>query len=301
MMIYTVTFNPCLDYAVKVDNFALGEINRTKSEEIYPGGKGINVSIVLQNLGIENTALGFVGDFTGAQIEKIVKKRGCHTDFIEAEKGFSRINVQIISNEESAINGQGCFISEDNIAALFAKLNTLKDGDMLVLAGSIPNTLPSDMYERIMERLQDKQIRIIVDATQDLLLNVLKFHPFLIKPNHHELGDMFHKTLKTDEEITLHAEKLKEMGAQNVLVSMAGEGAILVSADGQVYKMKPPEGKLVNSVGAGDSMVAGFITGYLKTKDYKEALKMGIATGSASAFLPWLAEMKDVEKLLTVM
>jgi 1-phosphofructokinase len=300
-MIYTVTFNPCLDYAVHVENFTVGTINRTQTEDIYPGGKGINVSIVLQNLGIENTALGFIGSFTGTQIEKIMKNRGCHTDFIEVEKGFSRINVQIMSKEETAINGQGCNISEQNITALFKKLDALKDGDMLVLAGSIPNTLPSDIYENIMERLQEKQIRIIVDATQDLLLNVLKFHPFLIKPNHHELGDMFHRTLNNDDEITEYALKLKEMGAQNVLVSMAAKGAILVCEDGQVYKMLPPNGKVVNSVGAGDSMVAGFITGYQKTKDYKEALKMGIATGSASAFLPWLAEMKDVEKLLAVM
>ena len=184
-MIYTVTFSPCLDYAVKVDNFTVGTINRTESEEIFPGGKGINVSIVLQNLGIESTALGFIGGFTGVQIEKVLKNRGCQTDFIEVEKGFSRINVQIISNEESNINGQGCFISEQNIAALFAKLDSLKDGDMLVLAGSIPHTLPSDIYEKIMEHLQNKQIRIIVDATRDLLLNVLEFHPFLVKPNHH--------------------------------------------------------------------------------------------------------------------
>lgn len=297
-MIYTVTFNPCLDYAVRISNFAIGEINRTETEEIFPGGKGINVSVVLQNLGIENTALGFIGGFTGAQIEKFLKDRGCHTDFIRADSGFSRINVQIMSHEETAINGQGCFISDKNISELFAKLDTLISGDILVLAGSIPNTLPTDIYERIMERLQDKSIRFVVDATQDLLLNVLKYKPFLIKPNHHELGEMFHKTLKTDEEIIEHAKKLKEMGAINVLISMAGEGAILVSEEGEVYKMKPPKGKVVNSVGAGDSMVAGFITGCLKSKDYKEALKMGIATGSASAFLPWLAEKKDVDKIL---
>lgn len=300
-MIYTVTFNPCLDYAVKIDHFAVGKINRTDSEEIHPGGKGINVSIVLRNLGIENTALGFIGGFTGLQIEKFLKDRGCRTDFIYVKKGFSRINVQVMSEEETAINGQGCSINQEDISNLYRILASLKEDDILVLAGSIPNTLPSNIYEKIMEKLQNKKIRFVVDATQDLLLNVLKYKPFLIKPNHLELGEMFHKTLKTDEEIIEHAIKLKEMGAQNVLVSMAGDGAILVSRDGEVYKMKPPKGKVVNSVGAGDSMVAGFITGFLKTGDYKEALKMGIAAGSASAFLPWLAQKEDVDKILNTL
>ena len=211
---------------------------------------------------------------------------------------FTRINVKINAGEETEINGQGPRISEEAIGKLYEKLDVLTKGDVLVLAGSIPNTLPEDIYERIMARLDGRGIRIVVDATKDLLMNVLKYHPFLIKPNNHELGDMFGVQLETDEEIIEYAGKLKEMGARNVLISMAGDGAILLDEHGKVYQGRPPKGEVLNSVGAGDSMVAGFVTGYLNTGDYEKAFELGIATGSASAFEYWLAEKEDVVKLL---
>ena len=289
-MIYTVTFNPSLDYVIQVDDLTLGKVNRTTKEVIFPGGKGVNVSVILSNLGIKSKAIGFIAGFTGKQLEKMLTDFGCYTDFIELQEGLTRINVKMKSNEESE--------SDAAIAELFEKLDCLKNGDILVLAGSIPNTLPEDIYESIMERLQTKGVRIVVDATKDLLLNVLKYHPFLIKPNNHELGEMFGVTLKTDEDIITYAKKLQEKGARNVLISMAGDGAILITEDGEIHKGLPPKGEVVNSVGAGDSMVAGFLTGYLNTGDYEKAFKLGIATGSATAFLAWLAEKEDVVKLL---
>ena len=284
-MIYTVTFNPSLDYVIQVDDLTLGRVNRTTKEAIFPGGKGVNVSVILSNLGIKSKALGFIAGFTGKQLEKMLTDFGCYTDFIELKEGLTRINVKVNSNEESEINGQGPNISDRAITELFEKLDCLQNGDILVLAGSIPNTLPEDIYESIMERLQTKGVRIVVDATKDLLLNVLKYHPFLIKPNNHELGEMFGVT---------YAKKLQEKGARNVLISMAGDGAILITEDGEIHKGLPPKGEVVNSVGAGDSMVAGFLTGYLNTGDYEKAFKLGIATGSATAFLAWLAEKEDV-------
>lgn len=297
-MIYTITFNPALDYIVKVSNFKDGEVNRSEEEEIYAGGKGINVSIVLNNLGIENKALGFIAGFTGEEIEKRVRDFGCTTDFIKLKSGTSRINVKLKSTKESEINGQGPTINKEELSELFKKLETLTSDDILVLAGSIPNTLPKNVYETIMEKLQSKNIKIIVDATGELLLNVLKYNPFLIKPNHHELGELFNKTLKTKEEIIEHAKKLKEMGARNVLISMAGDGAIMITENNEVLTSDVPKGKLINSVGAGDSMVSGFITGYLKNHSYEEAFKMGIATGSASAFSSGLATKEKVFELL---
>lgn len=297
-MIYTVTFNPSLDYVIQVDDLTLGRVNRTTKEAIFPGGKGVNVSVILSNLGIKSKALGFIAGFTGKQLEKMLTDFGCYTDFIELKEGLTRINVKVNSNEESEINGQGPNIGDRAITELFEKLDCLQNGNILVLAGSIPNTLPEDIYESIMERLQTKGVRIVVDATKDLLLNVLKYHPFLIKPNNHELGEMFGVTLKTDEEIITYAKKLQEKGAGNVLISMAGDGAILITEDGEIHKGLPPKGEVVNSVGAGDSMVAGFLTGYLNTGDYEKAFKLGIATGSATAFLAWLAEKEDVVKLL---
>ena len=291
-MIYTVTFNPSLDYVIQVDDLTLGRVNRTTKEAIFPGGKGVNVSVILSNLGIKSKALGFIAGFTGKQLEKMLTDFGCYTDFIELKEGLTRINVKVNSNEESEINGQGPDISDAAIAELFEKLDCLKNGDILVLAGSIPNTLPEDIYESIMERLQTKGVRIVVDATKDLLLNVLKYHPFLIKPNNHELGEMFGVILKTDEDIITYAKKLQEKGARNVLISMAGDGAILITEDGEIHKGLPPKGEVVNSVGAGDSMVAGFLTGYLNTGDYEKAFKLG------TAFLAWLAEKEDVVKLL---
>lgn len=297
-MIYTITFNPALDYIVRVNNLKIGEVNRTDFEEIYPGGKGINVSIVLNNLGIENIALGYIAGFTGDEIEKRVKSLGCKTDFIKLENGMSRINIKLKSKKESEINGQGPDIKDNNLIELYEKLDYLREGDILVLAGSIPNTLPENIYESIMERLYSKGIKFIVDATGDLLLRVLKYKPFLIKPNHHELGELFNTKLNNEEEIIKHAKKLKDMGARNVLISMAGDGAIFINENGEVEKSDVPKGKLINSVGAGDSMVAGFIAGYLNSNSSDEAFKMGVATGSASAFSEGLAIKEKVYELL---
>ena len=297
-MIYTVTFNPAIDYVIKVDDLTLGKVNRTKREDVYCGGKGINVSNVLSNLGIDSVGLGFIAGFAGDAIEAGAKKLGFQPDFIRLREGMTRINVKIKSNEESEINGQGPVIHDDELEQMFQKIDQLKDGDMLVLAGSIPASLPEDIYERIMERLQGRDIQIVVDATKDLLLNVLKYHPFMIKPNNHELGEMFGIELKDNDEIIEHARKLQEKGARNVLVSMAGDGAILVTEDGDVHMGPCPKGEVKNSVGAGDSMVAGFITGYLKSNgNYEEALKMGTAAGSASAFSEDLATGEKIMEL----
>ena len=297
-MIYTVTFNPSLDYIIRVDNMRLGVINRTYYENILPGGKGINVSIVLKNLGHESTALGFMAGFTGREIGARLATFGVASDFIEVKEGLSRINVKVKSNEETEINGQGPKITEENIEALYAQLDRLAAGDMLIISGSVPSTLPGDMYERIMERLEGRGIDIVVDAEKDLLVNVLKFHPFLIKPNNHELGAIYGVTLKTQDEVIPYAKKLQEEGARNVLISMAGEGAVFISEKGDILKSPAPKGKVVNSVGAGDSMVAGFVTGVLETGDYKAAFRMGLCTGSASAFSPDLATRPEVEDLL---
>ena len=297
-MIYTVTFNPSLDYIVSVEDFKLGLTNRTSSELMLPGGKGINVSTVLGNLGIESTALGFLAGFTGKEIAGRLDQMGIKNGCIWLEEGYSRINVKLKSIDGTEINGQGPVITEEAIQALYEKLDKLEEGDVLILAGSIPNTLPEDIYERILERLSGKEIRFVVDATKDLLLKVMKYHPFLIKPNNHELGEMFNVELKRKEDIIIHAKKLQALGAQHVLVSMAGDGAILVTKDGKVYETMPPKGKVVNSVGAGDSMVAGFITGYLNTKDMEKAFRLGVAAGSASAFCSWLATRDEIVALL---
>lgn len=297
-MIYTVTFNPALDYVIRMESLKLGTVNRSSAEAVYYGGKGINVSTVLKNIGVESVALGFVAGFTGKEIEEGVKNMGIATDFIKLPEGMSRINVKIKAEQETEINGQGPAISMEKVEKLFEKLDRLEKGDCLVLAGTIPASLPSDIYEQIMDRLKDKEIRIVVDATKDLLLNVLKYHPFLIKPNNHELGEMFGVVLKTDEEIVEYAKKLQERGARNVLISMAGDGAILLTETKEVYKMGVPKGTVVNSVGAGDSMVAGFVASYFKEHDYLKALKFGTATGSATAFSEGLATMDKVEELL---
>ena len=297
-MIYTVTFNPSLDYAIQVDKLVPGEINRTTHEAVYPGGKGNNVSVILSNLGHSSKALGFTAGFTGEALENMLKEFGCDTAFIRLPEGSTRINVKINAGEETEINGQGPVITEEAQSALFEQLDALKEEDILVLAGSIPNTLPSDIYERILEHLQGRGIHFVVDATKELLLKVLKYHPFLIKPNNHELGEMFGVTLKTRDEIVAYAKKLQEMGAENVLVSMAGDGAILLTEEGVIYEAKPPKGKVLNSVGAGDSMVAGFLTGYLNTGDYEKAFRLGVVTGSATAFQYWLATKEDIVALM---
>ena len=300
-MIYTVTFNPALDYVIKVDNFQTGGINRVYQENIFFGGKGINVSFVLREHGFTSTALGFTAGFTGEAIEKGLQEQGIKSDFIRLPEGMSRINVKMKSDNETEINGQGPNIPQDALNQLFEKLNTLVKGDVLILAGSIPNTLPEDVYEQIMARLDGTGILIAVDATKDLLLNVLKYHPFLIKPNNHELGEMFGVVLKTEEDITFYAKKLQEQGARNVLISMAGDGAILVTEEGAVHKIGVPKGTVVNSVGAGDSMVAGFMAGYLTKGDYAYALKLGTASGSATAFSEGLAVKEDIDKLLATL
>ena len=297
-MIYTLTVNPSLDYIVDVEHFKTGEVNRTKGEKIYPGGKGINVSIVLQNLGIKNKALGFTAGFTGSEIERLLGQKGVNTDFLHIKNGLSRINVKLRSDEESEINGSGPKIGKDDIDALFAKLEKLSEGDTLVLAGSIPSSLPQTFYSDIMAHLKPKNVRFVVDATNDLLKKSLDYNPFLVKPNNHELGEIFGVKLETREDVIPYALKFREMGAQNVLVSMAGKGAVLASADGKVYEHDAPKCTLVNSVGAGDSMVAGFITGFINTASYEEALKMGLCAGTASASLEELATKEDVEKIL---
>ena len=297
-MIYTVTFNPSLDYIVSVEDFKLGLTNRTSSELILPGGKGINVSTVLGNLGIENTALGFLAGFTGKEIERRLKEMGVASDFIEINEGVSRINLKLKSIDGTEINGSGPVISAEDVEKLMEKLDKLGEGDVLFLAGSIPSSMPDDMYQRILKRIQGRGVLTVVDATRDLLVKVLPYHPFLVKPNNHELGDIFGVKLSTREEVIPYGKKLQEMGAQNVLISMAGEGAVLIAADGQCLEAPAPKGKLVNGVGAGDSMVAGFLTGWLEEKDYAHAFCMGIAAGSASAFSENLATKEEVMQVL---
>lgn len=294
-MIYTVTFNPSLDYIVSVDDFKIGLTNRTSSELLLPGGKGINVSTVLMNLGIESTALGFIAGFTGREIVRRLEKMGVKNGFIQIDEGFTRINLKLKSIDGTEINGMGPVISEEKVQMLLEKLDTLGKGDVLFLSGSIPASMPDDAYQKIMERLDGRGVLIAVDATKALLMNVLPYHPFLIKPNNHELGDIFGVTLETRESVIPYAKKLQAKGAVNVLVSMAGEGAVLVAANGNVYTAPAPKGQLVNGVGAGDSMVAGFMAGYMEKQDYKHAFHMGVAAGSASAFSENLATKPEIE------
>lgn len=296
-MVYTVTFNPAIDYVVHTGEMKLGATNRSEKEEMYFGGKGINVSIVLRELGIVSKALGFTAGFTGEAIENGLSEMGIDADFVRLKKGNSRINVKIKSTEETELNGQGPDIDENAIAALFEKLDKLSDGDTLILAGSIPSSLPSDIYEKILERLSGRNIKTVVDATKDLLLNVLKYKPFLVKPNNHELGEMFGVKLKTDDDIEKYARKLQEMGAVNVLISMAGDGAMLIDEYGKMHRCGVCKGTVRNSVGAGDSMVAGFTAGSLKG-DYEFALKLGTAAGGATAFSDGLAEKAKIDELL---
>ena len=296
-MVYTVTFNPAIDYVVHMDEMTVGSVNRAKSEKIYFGGKGITVSIVLKELGIPSKALGFVAGFTGVAIEQGIAEKGIETDFAHLDNGFSRINVKIKSGSETDVNGQGPAIDNRALGELFQKLDNLSDGDTIVLAGSIPDSMPSDSYEKILEHLSGKKIRAVVDATKDLLMNVLKYKPFLIKPNNHELGEMFGVTLNTNEEIEEYARRLKDMGARNVLVSMAGDGALLLDENGETHICGVCKGMVKNSVGAGDSMVAGFIAGSEKG-DYEYALKLGTAAGGATAFSDGLAQREEIFGLL---
>lgn len=298
-MIFTVTFNPSLDYIVRVDEMRLGTINRTNYEQLLPGGKGINVSIVLSNLGHPSRALGFSAGVTGVALEKLLADTGVDADLVHVKAGFTRINAKVKAVEETEINGQGPRIAPEDVDALFSKLDVLGQDDTLVISGSVPNTLPSDMYEQVMERLAGRGVRIVVDAERDLLTRVLPYRPFLVKPNNHELGDIFGVTLKTRDEVVPYARRMQEMGAQNVLVSMAGEGGVLVAADGQVYQSPAAKGTVVNSVGAGDSCVAGFLAGLMETGSYQTAFRMGLAAGSASAFSDHLATRPEVEDLMS--
>ncbi len=296
-MIYTVTFNPSLDYIVETEGFQLGSTNRTVSELMLPGGKGINVSTVLKNLGIDSTALGFTAGFTGDEIIRRVRELGFQSEFIDVGKGFSRINIKMKEFDGTEINGRGPDISTEALNRLLERLDQLRSGDTLVLAGSIPASIPDSIYSNIMARLDGKGIVFVVDATGDLLLNVLKYHPFLIKPNHHELGELFGVTLQERDDVAPYAAKLQEMGAHNVLVSMGGKGAVLLDENQQVHSLPVPEGKLVNAVGSGDSMVAGFLAGWAEKNDYGHAFKMGISAGSASAFSELLATKDEILKL----
>ncbi len=300
-MIYTITFNPALDYIVSVEDFQLGKTNRTTEEAILAGGKGINVSIVLKNLGYESTALGFVAGFTGEEIRKRIEKTGCLAEFITINQGMSRINFKLKSVDGTEVNGRGPDIDAESLQKLLIRLDSLKPGDILVMAGSIPASIPDSIYKDIMVRLSGKNISVVVDATKDLLVNVLENRPFLIKPNNHELGEIFGVILKTRREVIPYAQKLQKQGACNVLVSMAGEGAVLVAENGGIYESPAPKGRLVNAVGAGDSMVAGFLAGWLSTDDYSQAFRMGLAAGSASAFSELLATKEQVEALLKQM
>lgn len=296
-MVYTVTFNPSIDYVIRVGELKTGSINRSASEQMFCGGKGINVSIVLNELGVRSKALGFIAGFTGRAIEESVRSKGVETDFVELPEGCSRINVKIRSDEETDINGSGPDIPSEALDRLYEKLDALEDGDVLVLAGSVPNSLPSNIYEKILARLSGKKIKTVVDATKDLLLNVLKYKPFLVKPNDLELGEMFGAALKTVDEVVHYAGKLKEMGAVNVLVSMAGNGAVLLDENGTLRKCGACHGEVKNTVGAGDAMVAGFIAG-LEKGGHEYALKLGTAAGGATAFSDGLAKREDIFPLL---
>ena len=297
-MIYTVTFNPSLDYIVSVKDFRPGMTNRTSSELMLAGGKGINVSIVLGNLGIKSTALGFIAGFTGDEIVRRLHNGGINSEFIKINDGISRINIKLKSIDGTEINGQGPHIDSSHIEQLMNRLRRLESGDVLVLAGSIPAGISDNIYKDIMDMLKDKGVQIVVDATSRLLTNVLEYNPFFIKPNQHELGDIFNVTLNTQEEVIPYALELKKMGAVNVCVSMGGKGAILVADDGNVYKAKAPDGILKNSVGAGDSLVAGFLSGWIEKKDYEYAFRKGVATGSASAFSERLATNGEVNDFI---
>lgn len=297
-VIYTVTFNPSLDYIVSVKDFRPGMTNRTSSELMLAGGKGINVSIVLGNLGLKSTALGFIAGFTGDEIVRRLHNGGINSEFIKINDGISRINIKLKSIDGTEINGQGPHIDSSHIEQLMNRLRRLESGDVLVLAGSIPAGISDNIYKDIMDMLKDKGVQIVVDATSRLLTNVLEYNPFFIKPNQHELGDIFNVTLNTQEEVIPYALELKKMGAVNVCVSMGGKGAILVADDGNVYKAKAPDGILKNSVGAGDSLVAGFLSGWIEKKDYEYAFRKGVATGSASAFSERLATNGEVNDLI---
>lgn len=298
-MIYTVTFNPSIDYIVSMENFSLGKTNRTTDEKIFPGGKGINVSTVLTNLGIPNIALGFLAGFTGDEIKRLTIEKGILCDFIKLPTGNNRINIKLKDYDGTEINGSGPDIPREKLQELLEQLYRLKNGDTLILAGSIPSSVPSNIYQIILEALKSRNINVVVDATKDLLLNTLHFRPFLIKPNRHELEEAFDITIENKDEAIRYARHLQRLGARNVMVSLSGDGAVFVSEEGESFEAQVPPGKLVNAVGSGDSMIAGFFAGWEKTKDYKQAFHMAVAAGSASAYSEKLATKEEVEMLLT--
>lgn len=297
-MIYTVTFNPALDYVVKVPDFQVGQVNRIVEEQMEVGGKGINVSSVLKRLGVDNCALGFVAGFTGREILRLLDEEGITHKFIQVEEGLSRINMKLKSEVETEINGIGPYIHEEALNKLYVQLDALQEGDFLVLAGSIPSMLQANTYEILIKRVVSSKVEVIVDATKDLLIKALPYRPFLIKPNHHELGELFGVAVETRDEILVYAKKLQDMGARNVIVSRGDKGAILLTEQGEVVEALPIEGQVKNTVGAGDSMVAGFLAGYLEQKDIKEALKWGLAAGSATAFSNTLGTKEEILSLL---
>lgn len=308
-MIYTVTFNPSLDYVVSVEEFSSGKMNRTTSETIYPAGKGINVSMVLSQLGVDNTALGFVAGFTGEELKRSLQEKGIITDFIQIENGTTRINVKLRTknmiepesetflHQETEINGQGPVVSEIDLMKLMDRISKMTENDFLIVSGSVSRGVPQNVYADIVKLCIEKNVRVVIDASSALLWNALEYKPFLIKPNHHELGDIFNRNIESHEEILFYAKELQNRGARNVLVSMGDAGAVLVAEDGQVYEMEAPKGQVLNSVGAGDSMVAGFVAEYLSSHDYEKALKLGIAAGSATAFSEGLATRAEIEAL----
>ena len=296
-MIYTVTFSPALDYIVDLDELKVGAINRSKKEKMLAGGKGINVSFVLSNLGTKSVAMGFLGGFIGDYIQKQVQSKGIDCDFVRLN-GNTRINVKIKGMVETAINGQGPEVGEEKIEELIKKLEALNEEDILVISGAIPSNLPSDTYERILDRIKNQRVQLVVDTTKETLLKTLPHHPILVKPNKEELEELFSSSISNDEDLIFYAKKLIEMGAQNVIVSLGGEGAMLVKGDGSHLKQASPKGKAINTVGAGDSLVAGFLDEYVLSRDIEKAFKRGIATGSASAFSEELATLEEVEALL---
>ena len=297
-MIYTLTCNPSVDYVVQMAEFCPGMVNRAQGEQAFSGGKGINVTVILKNLGIPNRALGFLAGFTGDFIEQDLREQGCQTEFVRLAKGFSRINVKIKGQEESEINGGGPAVDQAAMEALFEKINSLRKGDMLIISGSIPPSLPKDLYEKILGLLDERGVYAVVDTAGEALMKTLRYEPFLIKPNRQELEELAQSRLFTREEIVAQGRRLQEMGAQNVLISMAAEGAVLLTSDGKVFFGEAPRGTVRNSVGAGDSMVGGFVAGWLKTGSYPAALQWGIAAGSASAFCEGLATGEEIRRLL---
>ena len=309
-MIYTVTFNPSLDYVISVEAFECGKINRTVNEALFAGGKGINVSYVLKELGVESTALGFVAGFTGIELQKRLQEKGIKTEFIQVKDGMTRINVKLredstiesktndVIHNETEINGQGPTVSEDELTQLLDKIKTMSNDDVLVVSGSVSQGVPQSIYADLVKLCNEKEICVVVDASSVLLWNVLEHGPFLIKPNKEELEDVFYRDIETKEEVIFYAKELQNRGAKNVLVSLGKDGAVLVAENGQVYEMDAPQGEVINSVGAGDSMVAGFLAGYLATNDYEKALKLGICAGSATAFSEGLARKEDIDKFV---